>query len=149
MKKIILMIAVTILAANVATAQHTRGIKKETQSHAVVVTPVQQQVVSDQKANANRQLNQAQNEVQNAQNAVNEAQRKLNELLARHKKAAEKFAGKQAKITDPAKREAEQKKFDQKMTKEQMKAQEAYGRALARLYRAQENLDRALSEKGM
>ncbi len=146
MKKIILLIMVTILAANVSTAQRSKTIKKQTQSQSIVVGPAQQQVAMDRKGNANKQLSQAQNEVRSAQDAVNAAQRKLNELPTKWQKEAEKLTRKLAGITDPAKREAEQKKFDQKMNKEQSQAQKAYDRALARLYKAQENLDKALSE---
>lgn len=149
MKKIILLIVVTILAANVATAQQSKTIKKETQAQRVEVGTAQQQVVTDRNADVNKRLSKAQNEVRNAQNAVNAAQRELVGLVAKQQKQTEKFARKLAKITNKAKREDEQMKFDQKMVKEQIKVQEAYDRALARLYRAQEDLERAQFEEGL
>jgi len=145
MKKMIMLTLMACLAVGVACAQHNDRIKRETQSQGIVVGNAQQQVASEKRASVNVNQEKAHQDLMNAQNAVNAAQRNLNELPAIQRKKAEKFAEKLAKIDDPAKRAAEQKKFDEKMRKEMDKAQRDFDKALKVLYKAQENLDRAYS----
>ena len=129
------------LSFSAAVAQHSSEIKKSTS----------QQQFNGRSNNPGIQVNnnwdeavteaKARHELESAQFAVESAQRKLNSLAEERQGKDEKFAKKLAKINDPVKREAEKRKYEEKMQKRLVKAQEKYDKAQARAMRALEVRD--------
>ena len=149
MKRTTFILIFCCFAYIVSVAQNTKGLRKNESQQQFNGLTSREMVLLDDEWKIAQRVYGAKRELYHAEIALESAQRKLNDLIADQQAKKEKFDKKVAKITDPAKRDSEQKKFEEKMQKQAVKIQKQYDEAQLRVLRAQENLDRALVEESM